>query len=253
MTSNISDADYVSAPDNYADLFEQYHSLMVNLFAYFGIDENNREDVASAHLLRFMERNSLEKFDPNLTFEYRGAEKKARFRSYLSRSIELHSRGARDKQNLLKHRELQIADTSFHADTIDSPNTGSVTNHTPWIDWHGDTTEDHAERIHDTMAEAQDAQHVRALLANVPRRNSHDRCDLVALYDAVRAQVLAYGEYDIKVLKDHFGVSNTAMNSWMWWLKANLAHIYGIPLPPKRPRRTRCKHNNCTCTETPEP
>jgi DNA-directed RNA polymerase specialized sigma24 family protein len=99
VTAIANDVDYVSAPKNYADLFEQYYMYVVNLCAHFGIDEQNKEDVACEILLRFMERGSLEKFDPYLVFDYRGQVRPARFKSYLSRAVEMYVRGHREKNN----------------------------------------------------------------------------------------------------------------------------------------------------------
>lgn len=231
-----ADADYVTAPKNYADLFQLYYPYVCNLCARWGIDENNVEDVASEILLRFMERGSLEKFNPDLAFEYQGEMRPARFRSYLSRAVELYSRGFRDRQRKLAVRELQICDVDYTpSGRSGRPMPGAL----PWVEQFGDVQEDHADGVHDMFDDEAEADGVRAFLARVPPRSSHDTCDLVALYDAARTQILAFGEYDINILKNKFGVSSTAMHTWMWWLKQNLAHIYGVPVPAKRPRRRR--------------
>lgn len=234
MAATTSDVDYVSAPKNYADLFEQYYPYVVNLCASLGIDENNKEDVACEVLLRFMERDSLEKFDPDLSFYYRGQMRPARFKSYLSRAVDMYTRGHRDKQNKLARREALIADKNDleSNNILGTDNSNSDT----WIHYFN-RQGDHADGVLDMMTEEAEAEGIRAILARVPRRSAHDRCDLVALYDAVRTQVLTFGEYDITVLREHFGVSSTAMHTWMWWLKENLASIYGIPVPARRPRR----------------
>lgn len=235
-----NDVDYVSAPKDYADLFQTYYDHVVYLCGQFGIDENNREDAASEILLRFMERGSLERFDPDLRFEFRGEIRHARFKSYLSRAVDMYSRGIRDKQRKLAHREKQIVDTVPVSPILQRENTYlSTANLANWAEVFGVSENDHAEGVHDMIDSDAEALALRGMLARVPRRSSHDRCDLPLLFDAVRAQVLAYGEYDIAILKDKFGVSTTAMHSWMWWLKENIAHFYGRDVPPKRPRRTR--------------
>lgn len=240
MTVTENDVDYVSAPSNYADLFTIYYSYVINLCGQFGIDDNNKEDAASEILTRFMERRSLEKFDPHLEFEYRGEARPARFKSYLSRAVDMYSRGIRDKQHKLARREYQINDVvpvpgQHQSEWI----LGSA--NARWVEVFGEATPDPADGVHDMFDEEVEANTVRALLAQVPLRSTQDRCDLVALYDAVRIQILTYGEYDISVLKDRFQVSTTAMHSWMWWLKTNLATIYGRPVPAKRARRLRAK------------
>lgn len=235
MTATATDVDYVSAPKNYADLFEQYYAYVVNLCARFGIDDNNKEDVASEILLRFMERGSLEKFNADLRFEYCGEWRPARFRSYLSRAVEMYTRGHRDKLNKLRRREVQICDLPVRQGAAGAKEAGGDS----WADLYGQPHQDHAEEVLNMINEESEAAGVRAVLARIPPRSSTDRCDLVAVYDAARAQILATGHYDIKKLKDIFGISSTAMHSWMWWLKENLAHIQGLPVPPRRPRTTR--------------
>lgn len=240
MTVTESDVDYVSAPSNYADLFTTYYAYVINLCGLFGIDDNNKEDAASEILTRFMERGSLEKFDPHLEFEYRGEARPARFKSYLSRAVDMYSRGLRDKQHKLARREYQINDVVSVSPQNQAEWTLCSAN-ARWVDVFGEATPDPADGVQDMFDEEIEANTVRALLARVPARSTQDRCDLVALFDAVRLQVLAYGEYDISILKDRFQVSTTAMHSWMWWLKTNLAGIYGRPVPPKRARRLRAK------------
>jgi hypothetical protein len=244
VTITESDVDYVSAPANYADFFRLYYDYTVNFVAKLGIDDNNKYDVASEICMRFMERNSLEKFDAELSFYYRDEMRPARFRSYYSRSIEMYARGMRDKQKKLARRELQICDV--HQSSVDRPGANAVdvqsggkSSQSSWAEIYGEAHQDHSDGVLEAMTEEAEAEGIRRALAMVPARSAHDRCDLVAVFDAVRTQVLAYGEYDINRLREHFGVSSTAMHSWIWWLRANLATIYGLPVPAKRPRRTR--------------
>lgn len=244
MTTIDSDVDYVSAPANYADFFRLYYDYTVNFVAKLGIDDNNKEDVASEILMRFLERHSLEKFDAELSFYYREEMRPARFRSYYSRSIEMYARGMRDKQKKLARRELQVCDVvngpgdQPGSNTVDVP-WGGKSSHTSLGEFLAEPCQDHSDGVLDAMTEEAEAEGIRRALAMIPARSAHDRCDLVAVYDAVRTQVLAYGEYDINRLREHFGVSSTAMHSWIWWLKENLAVIYGLPVPAKRPRRSR--------------
>jgi DNA-directed RNA polymerase specialized sigma24 family protein len=246
VTAIAADVDFVSAPKNYADLFEQYYMYVVNLCAHFGIDEQNKEDIACEILLRFMERGSLEKFDPDLVFDYRGQVRPARFKSYLSRAVEMYVRGHREKQRKHTRREIQICDVQLGGQDLGMFGEKAGTT---WVEQYGEAHEDHADEVLDVINEQAEAETTRRLLALVPRRSPADRCDLVAVFDAARTQILATGTYDIKALKDFFGISSTAMHSWMWWLKANLAVIWGQPVPAKRPRRTRCKNPDCECRD----
>lgn len=243
MAAINSDVDYMSAPANYADFFAMYWDYTVNLLRQFGIVENDLEDCACEIMLRFMERGSLEKFNPDLNFYYKGEMRPARFRSFYSRAVEMYSRGLRDKQRKLVHREMQICDIHFSAGNLSSNlvdvQGGGNSAQASWADTFGEANPDHSDGVLDMMVEEAESDAVRRMLGQVPPRNAQDRCDLVALYDAVRVQILVYGEYDIARLTHKFGVSSTAMHSWMWFLKENLAVIYGVPVPAKRPRRPR--------------
>jgi DNA-directed RNA polymerase specialized sigma24 family protein len=240
VTVTASDVDYMSAPKNYAAVFEQYYPYVVNLCGMFGIDENSREDAASEILLRFMERGSLEKFDPDRAFEYKGVLRPARFKNYLSRAVDYYCRGYRDKQKKLARRELQICDsTPGPTQSNENFRLSSTSGQASWLSLFGEAVPDHADGVNNMVDEEAEADGVRALLAMVPRRSAHDRCDLVALYDAVHTQIVTYGEYDIAALRVKFGVSTTAMHGWMWWLKQVLCDIYGMPLPARRPHRSR--------------
>lgn len=244
MTIIDSDVDYMSAPANYADFFRIYYPYTVNFVTKLGILEHNAEDVAAEICARFIERGSLEKFDPEMNFYYRDEVRPARFRSYYSRSVEMYARGMRDKQQKQLHREVQIFDLAQSGSDRPGSNlvdvqSGGKSSQAALGETLATPQEDHSDGVLDAMTEEAEAVMVRRRLAKIPPRSAHDRCDLVAVYDAVRIQVLAYGEYDINRLREHFKVSSTAMHSWIWWLKENLAVIYGLPVPAKRPRRTR--------------
>lgn len=237
MTTTANDVDYKSAPEDYAALYRIYFPYMVNLVAKNGINENNKEDVASEIFLRFMERGFLELFNPDLVFEYEGQKRPAKFKSFLSRAVTTYVRGHCDKQRRQSQREVQICDAQMNTPgtSVGSSNGGGEK--LSWADLYGTPTDDHAEKVMDLIVEQQDHQAIRDYLATVPPRSSHDLCNLVDVFDAVRAQILGYGEYDVKTLQVRFGVSTTTMHNWLWWLKDNIAHVYGREVPPKR-RRT---------------
>lgn len=234
MATIVSDADWKSAPKNYAAFHQQYYPFVVNLVAKNGIAENNKEDVASEIFLRLYERRFLEMFNPDLTFEYEGQCRPARFKSFLARVVLQYVRGYCDKQKRLSKRELQICDLQMGDDDDTSDGTG-------WAELYGETSADHSEEIIEKVFEEQDATAMREYLKTCPKRSVHDACDLVELFDAVRAQVLATGEYDVKELKDRFHIATTTMHNWLWHLKGNMAFALGRPLPAKRARTLRLR------------
>ncbi len=229
MTNFDNDVDPMAAPQDDAEFFKHYYPYAVNLCGMFGIDENHQEDVASEIMLRHLERGTRANFNPELSFEYLGELRPARFKSYFSRSVEVYSRGHRDKINRRKQREIPVG-------CAVTPATGS--NPSPWIESVAEVMDDPADGVHEMIDEESEAHTVRAMLAKVPPRSATDRCDLVAVYNAIRAQVLSIGEIDIQQLKDAFHVATTTMYSWVRWLTVNLAVIYGVDVPPKRRRRS---------------
>lgn len=233
MTTAVSGVDYKSAPSDYAELHRTYYKYVVNLVGSLGIDDNNKEDVASEILATFLARGFLEKFDPDLVFDYKGEKRPARFKSFLSRFVATYARGYYDKQKRLAGREIQICDMY-----LGHP---SANERVTWVEVYGESSPSHEDDVLEILMEEEIYHGLRAYLGKVPRRSVSDSCDLVALFDAVRAQCLDKGKYDIAVLKDTFGVSSTAMHTWVWWLKENLAAALGQPVPAKRPRTTKPK------------
>lgn len=232
MSNTVSGVDYVSAPKDYAELFRRYYPYVVNLVNKNGIADDNKEDVASEILARFFERGFLEKFDPALVFSYAGQPRPARFKSFLSKFVLTYVRGHYDKQKRLRTREIMLCDhvmSGFYGIGV------------RWVDVYGEAHPDHQDEVLEGWMERQLVVGLRNFLADVPRKSVYDRCDLVALFDAVMVQVRDKGEYDITELKEIFGVSSTAMHTWVWWLKQNIAEALGHPVPAKRPRTTRVK------------
>lgn len=240
MITAVNGVDYKCAPSDYAELYRIYYRYVVNLVGSFGIDENNKEDVASDILATFFARGFLEKFDPTLVFEYKGQKRPARFKSFLSRFVATYVRGHYDKQKRLASREVQIVDLLMGQGDHGLAQNGS-SNGSRWAELYGDTVASPEDDVLETIMEEDLANGLRAYLADVPRRSASDSCDLVRLFDEVRKQCLDRGAYDISLLKATFGVSSTAMHTWVWWLKENLAAALGLPVPARRPRTTRPK------------
>lgn len=232
MTHAPTATDYVSAPKDYAELFQTYYLYVVNLVNKHGIHENNKEDVASDILTRFMERGFLEKFDPTLTFEHNGTARPARFKQFLSKFVLAYVMGHCDKQTRIARRERQIIDQPVEFPQSYQPSL------TPRGALHS-VTDSHEDAVLDAIMEEALAVGLRNYLTTIPLRSPTDMCDLPALFDAVRAQALDKGFVDTKALTELFGVGSTAMHTWIWILKAHIADHLGLPLPAKRPRTPR--------------
>lgn len=203
--------DYSVAPSSYEELFKTYYSFVVGLVGKQGISVDNREDVASEILLRFYERDFLSEFNPDLTFEVNGRIVKARFKSFLSAFVVNYVRSHRDRQNLRAKREPLI---------IDSTIPGSE--HSPYLFLNA-LEKDYYLDDYSGLYEEALVTKIREYLKTVPRKSRQDQCDLVALFDTVVQQVRVNGKYSVKELQARFGVSPTAIHTWLGWMRLNIA------------------------------
>ncbi len=227
-------ADAMSAPANYADLFSRYYSYVVTLVRRAGIEPSRVEDVAMEIMTRFYERDFLTEFDPTLVFHYDGEDRPARFKSFFTKIVLVYLRGHVDKQRRLATRELLLCDRPIGSNSA-SQAPGNAT----WIEVFGESVDGADDEVLASLSEQELVDRLRAYIAEVPRRSPYDTCDLVALFDAVVAQVRAEGAWNVTALRQHFGISSTAMHSWMWWLRTNLAAALDRPVPAKRARTVR--------------
>lgn len=227
--------DFVSAPKDYATLFEVYYPYVVSLVRRLGIAADRQEDVACEILLRFCERDLLNKFDPSMVFEYMGEAKPARFKSFLSKIVARYVKGQLDKQHRMAARELLLCDMPVEA-TADKgwghPHAAT------WIECYGGTVNDEDDVISLVDAEV-NLRYMRDYLRTVPRKSCFDRCDLVALYDVVIRQAREYDMVDYDEIQEIFDISSTAAYNWVHWLRINLALALGRPEPKKRARTVK--------------
>ncbi len=229
--------DFMSAPTDYAELFQKYYRYVVILVRRCGIDDSRKEDVASDILLRFFERDFLNKFDPTMVFNHDGQDRPARFKSFLTKFVLVYLRGYKDKQFRQSSRELLLCDMPLTSTRLGWPGDSNST----WLEVFG-TPEPGADT--DVLADMDEqllVDELRAYIKQVPRRSQFDTCDLLALFDSVIRQVREQGTWNVNELRAEFNVSATAMHSWLWWLRANLAAALGRPVPAKRPRTVKAK------------
>ncbi len=222
MTAVDSGVDFRSAPADYAALFQLYHPYVVGLVKRIGVDAQYVEDVAAEILLTLMERDILAEFDENVCFLYNNQIRPARFKSFLTRQVMLYARGLRDKQHRRNARELQVFD--------DVPLDGST-----WLD---DLVlvDGHEERVCDDVAATTLIADIRAYLVTIPRRSQFDTCDLPALFDALVGQVRTAGHCTAADLREAFGVSSTAIYTWLRWLRHHVAAYLGRETKGPTPR-----------------
>lgn len=235
---NDEGVDHAVAPPDYAELHRRYFRYVVHLVRKNGIPDAYAEDVASDILMRFMERDFLHEFNPDLVFVYSGVEHKARFKSFLAKFVYTYCKGHRDRYVRRQQREILCLDAPAGDESAET-NLDYLARK-----YHGFTDSPEHVVVNQLDIDVQTAK-LRHYLAAVPPRSAFDTCDLTALFDVVARQVLNTGQWDINEIKDIFGISTTAAFSWLWWLRENLADFYAKPLPPKRAvRHTRHEHSS---------
>ncbi len=224
-----------AAPSDYTELFRNYHHFVRRRVIAHGIEERNADDVTSDLLVRFMEKRSLERYDPTLTFEKAGILRTCSFPTYIGSFVDKHVLGLRDKQNKQRRREPLVCDVPISADNGGEPVT--------WVEYNEErlgrvepSHEDHV--IHLILAEGL-VEQMRAYLADVPPRNAFDHCDLVAVFNLIVAQVLSNDHLDFQQLAADLGVSPTTANNYCWRVRELLCDVAGRPVPPKRRRSRR--------------
>lgn len=238
MATIVKGADYKSAPRDYAAFFELYYPIIVNKVGTLGIHENHQEDVASEIIAAFIRTDVIGQFEPDHECRYAGEARAANFRSFVGSKVELYVRGHRDRLNKIKRREVLLCDLMLGGDETKHGLHSHLHEGATWLDLQRPQRTE-VDDVIEWIAEEQDAQYVRTWLKQQPKRSRSDIFNLVDVYDAVRAQLAEFGEYDVDKLKALFDISTTTMHSWLWTLKSYLAQYYGRPCPPKRPRVIR--------------
>jgi len=220
--------DHVSAPKDFTELYEKYYDYVCFLVRKMGINEDEKEDVANSILLRFFERDFLHKFDPSMSFPYKGQMRPARFKSFLSKFVMTYVRSHLEKQRHRAQREVLLCDAPV-GDTGDGT----------WIDLYGATVAGHEDEVIEALLATQKIEFWRRHLATVPARSRNDVCKLVPLLNEVVRHLQTYRFIDKVELREHFGLGATAIHSWLWWLRENLAAAEDRPVPARRARVVR--------------
>ncbi len=203
--------DTTSAPSDYADFFARYYNYIAGVLRNRGVHGDYIEDAVGEILLTIMEEDLLSQFNPRLWFLYNNSCRPANFKSFISSIIYKKADGYRDKVLRRRHREPQI---------IDAPDRHDVLDDRLLIGGHEDNLLD----LLDNEVLVAD---IRAYLGTVPRRSPMDMCDLVALWDAFITELTARGEVSNTVLREHFGVSPTAISTWRRRMKYHVGVYLG--------------------------
>jgi DNA-directed RNA polymerase specialized sigma24 family protein len=204
----------VPAPHSYEDLYRIYWPHVVNLVRTLGIEPDSVEDVASAILARFWERDFLAQYDPTRTTDRFGDDRVVGFKAFLSAFVRVYVQSHRERQHRVRRRELLLCD---------SPVGDSGAR---WIEVLGLTSSESVE----AQVEAQLSidlliESMRSHLASVPRRSRMDRCDLVTLFDVVMASFRSTGFVSVPAIQAAFGISETAAHTWLVRMRQCLREV----------------------------
>ncbi len=218
-------------PRDYAEVFQTYAPHVRRRVIAHGIEDQNADDVTSELLLRFMERGSLEKYDPDRQFATAGQMRTASFETYLYRHVDIAVQGHRDKQNKQRTREPLVCDL-----VLSESGGGTTTWAQRNEERFGVSKAGHEDDVLTMVVTENLVAQMREYLATIPPRNAYDRCDLVAVLDGVVEQILMSGHVDFELLARQLNVSPTSVNKYYWRMRELLCHATGRPVPGKRPR-----------------
>lgn len=210
--ANLSRPDFI--PTSFEEMFDHYYDYVVRLVYKSGIDFQNSEDVAMSILTRFYERDALSFFDADHTTNHGGVERRAVFRTFLSGFVRDYVQHYRDRQRIRQDREGLSTDTVMFV----YAQSGEAAT---WLDLNAPQHED----THDTLYEWDLVRSIRDHLAQVPRRNAQDQCDLAKFFEAVLRQTHADGRVDTILLAKEFGVSKASAQNWLKRLRAEVAKV----------------------------
>lgn len=208
-------ADFV--PDSYSEMFQHYYIYVVKLVTNLGITPQNAEDVAMVILTKFIEKDRLPDFDPEYVSEHGGVKRKATFRTFLSGFVATYVQHQRTIQMKQTYREGQ----STNQPVAHSAGTNEGAE---WIDLYGPKVTDD----HDALAEADLLRQIRVQLAQIPSRNTQDRCNLSYFFEAVLAQTEDKGKADVAELALQFGVSKTTIQNWIKRLRTEVSVVIEV-------------------------
>lgn len=203
--------DYV--PTSYADLFNHYYPFMVKLVKRMGIDGGNAEDVASTILIKLLEKDALNYYDPSYISEHSGVKRRAVFRSFLSGFVVSYVRHYRDRQQLLKQREVMSANQ-----LVSEPGTSSPAE---WITVFGPTHTDDYESLH----YGELVSRIKAQLKSYVPKSKADKSDLPLLFDMILLQMEETGSLNVLELAELFGVSKPTIYAWVTKLQQEILEV----------------------------
>lgn len=197
----------VAAPADVDELCSDYLPYVRHLVRKLGgISAQDAEDVAHDILARLIERDVIGMFDPEHEITHGGKKIPPNFKTFLSNQVALYVKGQRDRLGRISRREPLLCDR---------PEDGGGT----WVEvFSGQQDERDQHKLWDDYSHLNAEEFVtrmRAYLTTLPPRSKRDRCNLLALFDALVSQGLTEGKVDYARVQQEFEISPTSAYTWV--------------------------------------
>lgn len=185
-------------------MYRGYTEKMVRKWGV--LDPDEAEDIASAILIKFLERDMLNEFDPT---------RNVLFSTYLGGFISAYVRYMKDKTQQDRWRE-----GTSHDVVIAGADNTATTIYDIVAPKHYD---DHSQ-----IEYLDFIKRVRAHLAKVPPLPKNDKLDPVAFFDQIVLHEFEYGRIHVTEMCKHFGASVNTVKSWIKRVQHQVAIVEAL-------------------------
>lgn len=191
-------------PADYAELHQNYRTYVERLVYTWGVRYPNVEDVASAILEKFMEREMLKEFDPS---------RNVLFGTFLGGFVGAYVRYMNTQLQRDWVREGTSIDIVVGGDTEGGDRT-----------IYDIVAPKHYDR-HEELEYVEFVTAVRQHLAYQAPTNARDKADLVAIWDLMVAQEHEHGRLQVSEIASHFNVSLAGAKKWVKRIREQVALV----------------------------
>lgn len=212
-----SDQDFI--PADMAELAEHYYDFIRGMVRKAGISDQDAQDSVQYILERLEVTGAIGQYDPEHVVMHQGQPRKSRFSTFLGAKVLFYCRGERGRVTRRDSHELKILDAPAY-ELSDGQAAGHL----------GELLGAAVLDDYSVLESAEVIRAMRSKLAAVPPRSARDKCDLVALFDEIVAEIERDGGYSYAGLRARFGISGTTAGAWLSRLRSVLSAELGRPL-----------------------